>query len=431
MSLAVLPIWVFLLSLLLAPQLWWQPMFLWRVDFFVYPFWLAVLVMNGQVRELFRFRAPDWFFFTWMLWIFLSIALNGWNDLSGEQLFRHFRYLVVYRFVVATIQSEKQLRGVSFAWLACALLLAVEGIQHMHSADGLGWAGQTFGWVDERAAEIGLGARIKWVGIFDGPGVFCTVFTVALPFAFRYVATPSSYGAIVGVLKAIPFSVLFLGPLLIASYYTGSRGGYLATAAAAGALVMSRFKIQIKRLLIFAALGYVLFLFSPDYLTSTRDESKSAQNRVKVWAKSYDMVQQNPLFGVGKGNFRIWTGSLVAHNSGLEVMGELGFPGFFAWIGLIYFAFKVVILRIKELEPTEARERETLIAVMIGLIGYLVSSLFVTLETELQYFLIGMCAAVARWTKAEVTVTWWDLRLIGIVMVVYFATFKLFVMSYW
>jgi hypothetical protein len=51
----------------------------------------------------------------------------------------------------------------------------------MYSSDGTGWAGQPFGWIDESAAQIGLDARIKWVGIFDGPGVFCTVFTVALP----------------------------------------------------------------------------------------------------------------------------------------------------------------------------------------------------------------------------------------------------------
>jgi O-antigen ligase len=233
-----------------------------------------------------------------------------------------------------------------------------------------------------------------------------------------------------GVKFIIPLSA-FIGPLLVATYYTGSRGGLLATAAAAGALVMSRFQIRIKRLLVYAALGYVLFLFAPAYLTASKDESKSAQNRVRMWAKSYEMVQENPVFGVGKGNFRIWTGSLVAHNSGLEVMGELGFPGFFAWIGLICIAFKTVILRIRELEPKDSRERETLIAVMIGLTGYLISGLFVTLETELQYFLIGMCAAVARWSKAEMTVTWWDLRFIGFVMVVYFVIFKLFVMSYW
>jgi hypothetical protein len=432
MSLAVIPVWVFLLSLLLAPQLWWEPMLGWRVDFFVYPFWLLVLVVSGQVRELLRFRAADWFFFGWVFWIFVSMVVNGWTDMSGEQLFRHIRYLVVYRFVVATIQDEAELRRVSFAWLACALVLAVEGIQHMHSRDGLGWAGQSFGWVDDAAAEIGLGARIKWVGIFDGPGVFCTVFTVALPFAFRYVATPSAYPAFVsmGVKFLVPLSA-FIGPLLVASYYTGSRGGLLATAAAAGALVMSRFQIRVKRLLVYAALGYVLFLFAPAYLTASKDESRSAQNRVRMWAKSYEMVQENPVFGVGKGNFRVWTGSLVAHNSGLEVMGELGFPGFFAWIGLIYIAFKAAILRIRELEPTDSRERETLVAVMIGLTGYLISGLFVTLETELQYFLIGMCAAVARWSKAEMTVTWWDLRFIGIVMVAYFAIFKLFVMSYW
>jgi O-antigen ligase/polysaccharide polymerase Wzy-like membrane protein len=428
-SSAVSPIWVFLVSLLLAPQLWWSPILWWRVDFFVYPFWLLVLVLTGQVREVFRFRAPDWFFVAWLGWIVLSILANGWNDASGEQLFRHFRYLVVYRFVAATIAEEKGLRRAAFAFLTLAMLLAVEGIQHMHSPDGLGWAGQGFGWVDEAAAEIGLSVRIKWVGIFDGPGVFCTIFTVALPFAFRYVVPPSPFLLRVAALAAV------ITPMMVATYYTGSRGGLLAAAGAVGMFVVSRFKIEPKRLAVFAILGSVLmfaaFSYLPAYLTATKDESKSAQNRVKMWAKSYEMVQENPVFGAGKGNFRVWSGSLVAHNSGLEVMGELGFPGFFAWIGLIYFGFKTVIVRIRELGPTDRRERETLVALVIGVTAYLVSGLFVTLETEIQYFLLGMCAAVARWSQTEVAVTWRDGARIGLIMFAYFAGFKLFVMSYW
>lgn len=428
-SSAVSPVWVFLVSLLLAPQLWWAPMLGWRVDFFVYPFWLLVLVLTGQIREVVRFRTPDWFFVAWLGWIFMSIAANGWNDLSGEQLFRHVRYLVVYRFTVATIAEEKGLRRVGFALLTFALFLAVEGIQHMHSVDGTGWAGQGFGWVDEAAAEIGLGARIKWVGIFDGPGVFCTVFTVALPFAFSYVVRPSALLVRLGALGVVIF------PVLVATYYTGSRGGLLATAGAVGMFVVSRFKIEPKRLAVFAILASILMFaavsYLPAYLTEMKDQSKSAQNRVKMWAKSYVMVQENPVFGVGKGNFREESGSLVAHNSGLEVMAELGFPGFFAWIGLIYFGFKTVIVRTRELGPTGARERETLVALVIGLTGYLVSGLFVTLETEIQYFLLGMCVAVARWSKAEVAVSWRDGARIGLIMLVYFASFKLFVMSYW
>jgi hypothetical protein len=354
---------------------------------------------------------------------------NGWNELSGEQLFRHLRYLVVYRFVVASINDEKELRRVSFAVLAIALLLAMEGVQQMHSADGAGWAGQGFGWVDEAAAEIGLQARIKWVGIFDGPGVFCTVFTVSLPFAFRYMAPPYSYATRIIASGAV------VGPLIVASYYTGSRGGLLATAAAIGMFIISRFKIEPKRLAVFGALGAVIlvsgFSYLPSYLTSTRDESKSAQNRVKMWAKSYEMIRENPVFGVGKGNFSRESGSLVAHNSGLEVMSELGFPGWFAWIAVIYFGFKMVIVRIRELDVSDARERQTLVALVIGVTGYLVSSLFVTLETDIQYFMLGMCTAVGGWSKAEIAASWRDLGLVGLIMFAYFAGFKLFVMSYW
>ena len=48
------------------------------------------------------------------------------------------------------------------------------------------------------------------------------------------------------------------------------------------------------------------------------------------------MMLSNPIFGIGKGRFREEHG-LVAHNSYVHIVGELGIPGYSLWGGALIF----------------------------------------------------------------------------------------------
>lgn len=67
----------------------------------------------------------------------------------------------------------------------------------------------------------------------------------------------------------------------------------------------------------------------------------------------------------------------------------------------------------------------------MGLIlGYLVSSLFVTLEYETWYVLLALAGAVTRWTKTPHLPDRRDLFVIGAISAGYFALIKAFAMIY-
>jgi O-Antigen ligase len=423
MSLTSIPFWLFLGSLMIAPQLWWGPMLDWRVDFIVYPLWAILLAVRGRLQEVWRFQALDRYFILMYVWILLSSITNGWTDTSSTQWFLYTKYFVVYRFTCASISSFQDLRRAGYVFLALAMVLAIEGIQHTHNPDGTGWAGQSFAWIDGAASEIGIKSRIRWVGIFDGPGVFCVVFTTALPFAFRYIAPP----------VALPLRLLALctlaAPLALAAFYTGSRGGILATGAAVGMFIVSRFRINLRKLLLFGVLGFAALNLAPSYLTESKDSHGSAQGRVDMWAKGIEMVQSNPLFGIGKGNYARYTGRLVAHNSALEAMGETGFVGMFAWIAMIYLGFKGAAMLMRQ--GITAAERETTVAAVVSMGGYLVSSLFVSLETEIMYWLVGLLAGASRLGKEPVRFERRDFLIVGGIVVFYFIAFKLYIMRYY
>ncbi|MFZ2650127.1 MAG: O-antigen ligase family protein [Burkholderiaceae bacterium] len=419
---AVLPIGLFLVALFVAPQLWVPGLLGWPVDYMIYPLWLLVLMLRGRASEVFKFKAQDWFFVAMLAWVVLGSVIKGPAARFTDILLDYAKWFFLYRMTAASIESPERLRQVGWLILLCAGLISVEAIQHLGSSDGLGWAGQSHAWINEGAKEIGIENRTRWVGIFDGPGVFCVMFTVALPFATQFLA--SAY--------AVPMRLVVLGtfvPLLgMAIFSTGSRGGYLTAIAILGFWILARFKVSFGKLVLAGIVAAAGLMLGPAYLTATKDSNKSAQGRVEMWAEGIEMVQQNPVLGIGKGKFVAYTGKLIAHNSGIEVMGETGFVGLLLWFGITYTGMKNLIRRYAE--SPDPREQELLLAIGLCVIGYFVSSLFVTLEYETLYFVLGLTASVQNWATTPATFTKRDFKIMAAIAGGFFVFIKLFVMAY-
>ena len=377
---------IYLTTLFIAPQLWIQPFVGIRVDLFIYPVWMVYLFVSGKTRNLY-FGQADRFFILMIVWMTLSSFVNGFNDRTVEIIMTYSKWYVLFKLIGATIESDDDVR--KFAWMIIGfgLVLTLEGIQHKLSADGLGWAGQALGWVDDTVIQAGGTGRTRWINIFDGPGVFCVVYTMALPFLLIYLR------------KIYPVAVrltalVLTGFVLLAIFYTGSRGGFLTTLAIFGLFLALRMKISPSRLALIGGVLFISFMLAPAYLTSVRDDERSAQHRVDMWMEGVEMVQQNPVFGIGKGNYQHYTGRLIAHNSTIEIMGETGVPGLFFWWSLLYVSFKSLIYRYRTEESEKAKG--IIMALGLSLAGYFISSMFVTLEYETLYVLIAVCSYYGR-----------------------------------
>jgi len=414
-------IFIYFFLLFIAPQLWIEPFVGMRPDLYLYLSWFGWLFISGRGTELFRFSSQDKFFAGWLAWIVISLAVNGFRPNSADLVMDYVKWFVLYRMTVVSLPTFSHVRHVVLLLLFFGLVLAVEGIQHMHSATGTGWAGQSLGWVGDEALEAGYEGRTRWINIFDGPGVFCVVYTITLPFAMQYLGKPFGAAArLVGIAMVIP--------LLLATYYTGSRGGFLATVGVVGLFMVAKVRITFTRLIVIAALFLTALVVAPAYLTSISDSSGSAQKRIEMWAEGIEMVQQNPVFGIGRGHFLSYTSKLIAHNSAIEVMGETGIPGFFLWLGIIYMGFKNLLFAYRETE--DPRSRSYLLALALSIAGYVVSSFFVTLEYETFYFLLAVSAAVGNNLRTRPTFTMQDLRWTGAIMAGYFVMVKGVAMVY-
>jgi len=413
---------VYLTLLLISPQDWLSPLLGLPVDYILYPIWLAVLLATGRSKYLLRLTPQDGLLVLFVLWVYVSALANFAAGVDGQHLYMYAKWFVLYKMVAASLPSLDHLRRTAVVAISLALVLAAESIQHFHSASLTGWAGQPLGWIDPAAVEAGLPGRTQWVSIFDGPGVFCVVFTIALPFLLQYVSAPY------GLLRRAAAASLLV-PFGLAIYYTGSRGGFLATLAVLALHLGVRSRISTFKL---AAVGGALsavFLAAPAYMTTIHDASRSAQHRVDMWIEGLEMVRYNPLFGVGRGHFSDYTGSLIAHNSAVELSAELGLPGVLLWSAAIFMALKTVLVFVQG--STNERDRAYAYALGISVAGYLVSAMFVTLEYETLYFLLGMTAALGHQVEPSVRFSRRDAAVVASLVTVFFLGLRIFVALYY
>lgn len=419
-------IFLYLITLIIAPQLWLEPFIGLRTDIFIYPMWFLIILINGKINDFFDFKKLDWFFLAYICWTIFSALVNDQNELTTKIIVDYVKWFILYRLVIVTFDNIDDLIKSVHKLLFLIYIIVLEGYQHKHSADGLGWAGQPLGWVDQSVLDAGGTGRTQWVSNFDGPGVFCVMYTIALPFVLQYLDKHYS-------LKTKFIALIALIPLLLAIWYTGSRGGFLATIGIFGLYMTIRaakkYGLSIVRLMQIGAMASAVLMLAPSHLTQVKDDNNSAQHRVDMWIQGVEMVQQNPVFGIGRGNFSDYTGSLIAHNSAIENMGELGLPGLFFWIAMMYISFRHLYVFYNTSDnPVHVSYAN---ALAICLAGYLISSMFVTLEYETLYFLIALAAVFGKKNERDLEFNLNDYIFVGGICLGWVAILKIFVSIYY
>jgi O-Antigen ligase len=419
-------IFLYLITLIISPQLWIEPFVGIRVDIIIYPLWFLIVLISGKMNEFFNFKVLDKFILFFIAWVALSAILNDSNEFTTQLIVDYIKWFVLYRLIIVTVDDFDGLIKSIHKLLFLIYIIVLEGFQHKHSDDGIGWAGQGLGWVDQSVLDAGGTGRLQWINIFDGPGVFCVMYTLALPFVIQFFdkhyAFKTKFIALVAVI-----------PLFFAIFYTGSRGGLLATLGILTLYIVIRmakkYGISITHLILGGALVSSALMLAPSHMTSVKDENNSAQHRVDMWMDGVDMVRENPLFGIGRGNYSIYTGTLIAHNSAIEIMGETGLVGLFFWIAMYYISFKH--LYIFSVTSTNEVYISYTKGIVLSVIGYLISSMFVTLEYETLYLLFAFCAVVGKLHKQELKLTFNDYLIITGITLGWVFIVKVFVSLYY
>jgi O-antigen ligase len=323
------------------------------------------------------------FMIAWVTAIFLSNLIHGDAGAGLDNAVVYAKRCIVCLAFWAVLTSTNKIRVLIFFLVPLAGLLGLQGIYQV--AHGVGWAGQPLYWA----------GRICWVGLWDGANVLSLLFVATLPFVLEIVT--GKWNIFAKIVAGASGALIIQGMILAAS-----RGGWLSL----GVIVLLYFRQRVGKvgLLIGGLCILGLIAIGPSRLMQNADQDAddaSSRHRVDLWSEGLEMFKYNPVLGIGKGQFAEYTGTQVAHNAFIENLGETGFLGVFAWVGLIYLSFKslrLVMRRSAELSP---QLRGLTQAVFVSLVGYLSASMFINTDFDLLYMSMGLCAAVLAVARRE------------------------------
>jgi O-antigen ligase len=207
-------------------------------------------------------------------------------------------------------------------------------------------------------------------GIFGDPNDLAMTIVAGLSLTLSRALTTKS-------LQRILYVVL-VGLMIWTILLTDSRGGMLSLLAAVGGNFLIH--IQNKRLGVIAAVVFTALVFGlgSGRMTNFDSSESSANQRLEFWQTGIYMLQSHPLTGVGYGQFQENNDGRSPHNTFVQCFGELGLPGYFCWIGCVYYGFRKPQKK-NELAPPPPRSHlQEIAATRLTIIAYLIGAFFLS-----------------------------------------------------
>lgn len=345
-----------------------------RFALIMQPILLIGLIRTNRVRALGQTRAGR-YLIGFVIWMAICVPFSLWRGGSFTVLLQTARSILLVAFIVAFNQTFRDyLRStfvVGFAMGAASALSIVVG--------------------QSEAGRLGLGARASTLA---DANTLCLYVLLGLPFLYL------SFTLSTGLRKYLSLVLMVL--ILAVAGRTASRAGLLTLVV--GMLLFLVYGTAKQRVGVFACailltLGALLLpqrikervttLFEANPSSAVQAEAVgSAEARKYLLLRSLRMTAENPIFGVGPGQFMTGEAQMskeegvraswhVSHNSYTEVSSEMGIPGLLLYLAALVSAYRGLVGLRKR--GFNARIRRTALAMQIALSMMLVGAFFLSI----------------------------------------------------
>jgi O-antigen ligase len=266
----------------------------------------------------------DKFLILFFFVIVISNPLSGFVQ-GGLDAFNAFLPVAFCYFLIRIgIRNQRDVVSLAVLLVVLNVFLAFNGILQATTGSGF------FGVVEPHVGEEGV--RIRGTGIFNDPNDLGMTLVTAVPILLSGLVTAGGRG-----IKRL-FALAGLIVVLWACLFTNSRGTVLGLGAVFSTFLYRRYGLRTA--VVFGSLALVgMIAFGPSRAAEISSEEESAQGRIQAWIAGYDMLRSSPIWGVGYGMYMDYH-ELVAHNSFVHVLGELGLAGGFTFVGMFYWMFR-------------------------------------------------------------------------------------------
>jgi len=192
---------------------------------------------------------------------------------------------------------------------------------------------------------------LRAIGLFPDPHMFSFYLGLLIPIAF---------GLFLKTRKKFYLMSIFV--LLLADFLTFSRGAYVGLFSAVIFFFLLSWsnigkKYKIATFLVISFLFLSLIIPNPissRFLSSFDLLEGSNQGRILMWRQALEATRDNPLLGVGIGNYPLsvkptaeYRDPIYAHNTYLDISAETGVLNSFVWIMLLAFSLLIFIRKMK------------------------------------------------------------------------------------
>lgn len=248
--------------------------------------------------------------------------------------------------------------------------------------------------------------------LFGHKNLFSSIIFLCLPFLIYSIITTK---------KTIKYLSIFVSVISLALLvFIQTKAVLLAIIIGGGISVLVLFnslKIN-KNIKISSIVSLLFMLVLLGYLGKNKltllSNNDTVQERILLWTNTWQMIKENPVFGVGGGNWQLFfpkyglqnfmqTNYLISdgyttfqrpHNDFLWVWSELGILALLAYISVFVFAIYYAIKNIQQ--ETETKDKIIKAGFLMAIIGYIFIALvdFPLERSEHQFFIFLIIAMV-------------------------------------
>jgi putative inorganic carbon (HCO3(-)) transporter len=320
--------------------------------------------------------------FSLMILVFISNIVTFNSDAAWNGVHQFLTVFFLFFIIVNLTENFDEFRKVCKTMLFCTVLLATNGlVMAFRGYDIMG--------------NRPVNGRIIWTerSHFGDPNDFALALISFFPFILVNLFDKSTRN-----LKKIPLLAATV-VLLMAIYYTNSRGGFVALMAILAFFSFKRWG-TLKGIAVASVLMVLSVMFAPSRMSTLSPYEDSASGRIDAWIAGLAMLKSNPIFGIGYGNFANLHAGRTAHSAFVLCMAELGLIGYFVWLALLYSSYTG--LRNIERHGTEIQAKYAGI-LQLSLIGFLFSAFFLSQAfTPILFILLALFAAAINLAKPTV-----------------------------
>lgn len=233
--------------------------------------------------------------------------------------------------------------------------------------------------------------RIRSVGFLGDPNDYAQTMVCFLPMLLAFWRP----GHLARTLLLLAPTV---GLLLYTIFLTRSRGSLLGLSALFFLAVRKRLgNVLTASMVIGIFVAAMALNFTGGRAVSAKDES--AGGRIEAWAQGLNMLTSHPIAGVGYHRFADHH-THTAHNTLVVCFGELGFLGYWIWLGLVLMVF-TQLSRAAEAALPGTDEQLWAMRLKMSFFGFFTCSMFLSRAFEPPLFIllvlsIGVWKAVCK-----------------------------------